>query len=288
MRALRESLHQATGPRFGFSRSFGAELHHQPSATFGQKREAFGVDPFHSRVADQKIVEAFEADGLVRHDFGHVIGALINVGIGDDEQHALRRAFDQAASRFENRDAGAFGSDQGAGHVESVLGQEKIQVVAGDAARNFGKTLADEIAVGGGDALQSGVDLAAAAAGFADALEFFIGCCADFHAEAVIGEDFQILDVVVGLAGHHGMHAAGVVADHAAESAAAVSGRVGPKGEVMFFGCGAQTVEHDSGLYAGDAAGRIDFEDPRHVLGKIEDDGNVAALSGERRAAAAA
>ena len=288
MRALRESLHQATGPRFGFSRSFAAELHHQPSPAFGQKREAFGVDPFHSRVADQKIVEAFEPDGLVRHDLGHVIGTLINVGIGDDEQHAFRRAFDQAAGRFENRDAGAFGADKGAGHVESVLGQEKIQVVAGDAARNFGKTLADEIAVGSGDTLQSRVDFSAVAARFADATELFVGCRANLHAEAVVGEDFQSLDVVIGLAGHHRMHAAGVVADHAAESAAAVRGGVRPEGEVVLFGGGAETVEHDSGLYAGDAAGGIDFENPRHVFGKIEDDGDVAALSGQRRASAAA
>ena len=289
MRASGESLHQATGLRFGFSRSFGAELHHQPSAAFGQKREAFGVDPFRSRVADEKIVEAFEADGLVRHDFGHVIGALINVGISDDQQHALRRAFDQAASGFENRDAGAFGPDQGAGDVESILGQEIVQVVAGDAARNFGKTLADEIAVGSGDTLQSGVDFAAVAAPSSqDATEFFVGCRANLHAEAVVGEDFQSLDVVVGLAGHDRVHAAGVVADHAAESAAVVRGGIRREGEVVFFGGGAQTVEHDSGLYAGDAAGRIDFENPRHVFGKIEDDGDVAALSGERCASATA
>jgi|SRR5580700_2399996 hypothetical protein len=47
-------------------------------------------------------------------------------------------------------------------------------------------------------------------------------------------------------------------------------------------------VEHDSGLYASNAVCGIDFEDPRHVFGKIEDDGDVAALSGERRAAATA
>ena len=116
----------------------------------------------------------------------------------------------------------------------------------------------------------------------------FVRCGPDLHADTVVGEDFQSLDVVVGLAGHDRMHAAGVVADHAAESAAAVSGGVGTEGEVMLFGGGAEAVEHDSGLYAGDAAGRIDFENPRHVFGKIEDDGDVAALSGERRAGAAA
>jgi hypothetical protein len=84
------------------------------------------------------------------------------------------------------------------------------------------------------------------------------------------------------------MHTAGVVSDHSAESAAAVSCRIRTEGEVMFFGGGAQTVEHDSGLYAGDAADRIDFENPRHVFGKIEDDRDVAALSGQGCAGATA
>ena len=56
----------------------------------------------------------------------------------------------------------------------------------------------------------------------------------------------------------------------------------------MLFGGGAQMIEDDSGLHAGDAARGIDLENPRHVFGEIEDDGNVAALAGKRRAAAAA
>jgi hypothetical protein len=56
----------------------------------------------------------------------------------------------------------------------------------------------------------------------------------------------------------------------------------------VFFCGGAEMVEHDSGLYAGDAAVGIDLENPRHVLGEIENDGYIAALSGEGRAAAAA
>ena len=98
-------------------------------------------------VVDQKIVEAFEADGLVLHDFRNMVGALINVGIGDDQQHALRRALDQAASRFENGDTGSFGSDERARNMKAVFRQQVIQVVAGDAARNIGKSLADEVAI---------------------------------------------------------------------------------------------------------------------------------------------
>ena len=65
--------------------------------------------------------------------------------------------------------------------------------------------------------------------------------------------------VVVGFAGHHGVHAAGVVADHATEGAAIVGGGVGSKGEVVLFGGGSEMIENDSGLYAGDAADRINF-----------------------------
>ncbi len=58
--------------------------------------------------------------------------------------------------------------------------------------------------------------------------------------------------------------------------------------EVIFFGGVSQLIEDDSGLHAGDAPTGIDLEDLSHVLREIEDDGDVAALSGERGASAAA
>lgn len=47
-------------------------------------------------------------------------------------------------------------------------------------------------------------------------------------------------------------------------------------------------IQDDARLDAGDAACRIDLEDIGHVLRKIEDDRDVAALSGERGSSAAA
>ena len=83
----------------------------------------------------------------MRHDFGDVIGALKNIGIRDDREHALGWAFDQAASGFERGDTGSFGADQGAGDVESVFGEQVVEVVAGDAAGDLGELLADESGV---------------------------------------------------------------------------------------------------------------------------------------------
>ena len=51
--------------------------------------------------------------------------------------------------------------------------------------------------------------------------------------------------------------------------------------EVVLFRRSAKTVEDDAGFDARDAALRIDFEDARHVLRKVEDDRGVTALSGE-------
>jgi hypothetical protein len=165
----------------------------------------------------------------------------------------------------------------------------------------FGKRWRIRIAVVGRD-LEGAVDLARSASGSMNprrrtadvptwsrcrksrANEIF----ADSQADAVVGDYVELLDVVVGFAGHDGVDAAGVVADHAADGAAVVAGGIGSEGEVMLFGGVAESVEDDSGLHAGDAAGGIDLENARHVLGKIEDDGDVAALAGERSAAAAA
>ena len=88
------------------------------------------------------------------------------------------------------------------------------------------------------------------------------------QAGAVVGDYFQGFDVVVGFAGHDGVDAAGVVADHAADGAAVVAGGIGREGEVMFFGGVAEGVEHDAGLHAGDAAGGIDLEDRAMYLEK--------------------
>ena len=95
------------------------------------------------------------------------------------------------------------------------------------------------------------------------------------------------MDVVDGLAAHQGVDAAGVVADHAADGAAAVGGGVGGEGEGEFFGGLADAVEHDAGLDVDGAGGGIDGAHAAHVLGEVEDDGDVAALAGERGAGSA-
>jgi len=83
-RAAVERIDQTLSLRLSFPRGLSAELDHEPASAFGQQGEAFGIDTFRAGVVDEEIVEAFESDGVVRHDFGDVVGALKDVGIGDD------------------------------------------------------------------------------------------------------------------------------------------------------------------------------------------------------------
>ena len=83
------------------------------------------------------------------------------------------------------------------------------------------------------------------------------------------------------------MHAAGVVADHAAERVVVVGGGIGAEGQAVLRGFRAQVVEDAAGFDAGEAALGIDRDHAVEVLGEVDHDGGVAALAGEARAAAA-
>src|ERR1019366_7633294 len=147
------------------------------------------------------------------HDVRDAVAALVNVRISNHQQDPFGRALHQAASGFENCDTGAFRSHQRAGNMKTVFRQKLIQVVSGNAARDFGKPGANQISVVIAQEFQPGIDFAAPAAFANDSVGFRVAGLAYFHAQAVVGEDLQFFDVVVGLARHDGVHTAGVIAD---------------------------------------------------------------------------
>ena len=89
-------------------------------------------------------------------------------------------------------------------------------------------------------------------------------------------------------AGHHRVHAAGVVADHAAQRAVIVGGGVRAEGEVVRLGRVAQGRRARSP--AAPARGRsrgVDLQHAVQVLREVDHHGDVAALAGQAGAAAA-
>ena len=107
------------------------------------------------------------------------------------------------------------------------------------------------------------------------------------HARAVVEHDVERFDVVNDFAAEQAVDAATVVADHAAEGAAGVSGGIGRVGEVMEFGGVAQAVENDAGLDARQLLRGVESMERIHVARIVEDHGHVDALAGEAGARAA-
>ena len=94
--------------KFSARERLGAEFDQEPSASFRKQRESFGIDALGALVIDEEVVETFEANGLVLEDFWNVVGALVDVGIGHDQENSMWRAFDEATGGFESGGAGSF------------------------------------------------------------------------------------------------------------------------------------------------------------------------------------
>src|SRR5581483_3538358 len=230
-----QRIHQCSRLGFGLTRAVRAELGKQPSTTGWKQCQPFGVDPFSPRVLDKQVIHTLEADRPVSHDLRHAVGALVDVRIGNRQQHALLRTFDQSARRFEDGNAGTFASHQDARNIESVFWEQVIQVVPRDTARNIRITASHQLSIFLANRLQTRVDLSPAPTRSNDLLQFGVAGFPYPHPFAVISHDFQRFDVLVGLARHHGMHTAGVVPDHSTQGAAVMGRRIGPKSELVSF-----------------------------------------------------
>ncbi len=264
-----------------------AELDHDPGIARRQQRDVGAAQPALAQAADDAFVEALGGDRLGGENFRNRVAGLVNVGEAKHQDHPRLRTGHQPGFCFQGDDAGAFGADQRAGDVEAVFWQQLVEVVAGDAALDFGETRPDQVGILVAQVAQPPVDFTAAATAADDAHQIVFGRRADGQAQAVVGQDVQRFDIVDGLARHHRMRAAGIVADHAAQGAAAVGRRIGAEGQRMPFGGIAQRVADGAGLDARGFCRRIDLEHAVQVFRGVDDHGNVDALAVLRGAAAA-
>ena len=203
-------LHQLAGLGVRLLLALPAELHQQPALAVGQQAQVpfdllhvLGLD-----VPDQLLVDALQADGAGGQDLGDGVRRPVGVVVAEHQEGAERRAVHQAHLRLQHGDTGALRAHQGLGHVEPLLRQQAVQVVAGDPPRDLRVPLSDQVAVAVPEVLQRGVDLAAAVPGGDDAGQVGVGGRAHRHAQTVVGQDVQLLDVVRGEPAHHRVHAA--------------------------------------------------------------------------------
>ena len=247
---------RGAGDGFGLGLRFflGPRAHfdEQKTDSVRQAVEIAQRQTFAAHEIDQQIIEAFKADGLVFEGEGDGVGGEKGIAEAEHGEHAEGRAGDEVERGGDDVGAGAFRAHQRAGDVEVVFGQQLVEVVAGDAAGNARELFAHQGGVAVANAREARVDLAHAAAGADQRVQFCWRRCAHRHPGAVVENDVERFHVVDGFAAQQAVHAATVVADDAAEGAARMRGGVGRVGEVMKLGGVAQAVEHDAGLDARD------------------------------------
>ncbi len=220
-------------------------------------------------------------------EVGDVVGGVADVVVAEDEQRLVLGHRHQVEFGAQHGHEGALAADEGAGHVEAVLGEQRVEVVAGDAAWDPRVAGADVGEVLGDEAVQAVVDLGTAAPGGGDRGALLRGGGADPHPDAVVGEDFEPAHVVDGLAVRLRGGAAGVVADHAAQRAVAVRGRLRPELELVTRELAVEFVQDDAGFDDAGAGLGVDGDEGVAVLRPVDDDGGVGGLAGQAGAAAA-
>jgi len=267
--------------RLSFSSGPAAHFDEQKASAGREQTDVIDGKMLAHHEVDQSAIEALQAEGVQFKDAGDDIGRLERVVEGEDGEDAEGGRGGEVEGGGEDGCAGALGANKGASDIEAVLGKEFVEVVARDAAGDAGKALADAGGVLIAKSFEAGVDLAYAATSGDKGVELVFAGAADSETGSVVEEDVKGFDVVNDFARHEAVHAATVVADHAAEGAAAVGGGIGTVGEVVELGGFAQAVEDDAGLNYGEAGSGVERDEAIEVAGEVEDDGDVGGLTGD-------
>ena len=281
---LLEVAHQRARLRVGLVLRLAAELDEQPAAAVGEHRALVLVDAEQRHVLDQRVVHPLDRDRLVLARDRDVVGGAELVRVADGEERDARRLRDQLERRLEDRHARRLRADERARDLEPLLREQLVEVVARDAARDLRIAGADLVRVRVGERAQP----------LGDRVRHALAAAPDAQPLAAVGQHLELHEVVrdarpgtVELRLHR-VPAARVVAEHAAERAVGVRGRVRPEGQSVLLARGvAQVVEDAARLHARDAALGVDLEDVVEVLREVDQHRRVAALAGEARAPAA-
>ncbi len=269
-----------------FLARFAAEFRDQPCIAVGQEFRAGRLFALAMHVFDDVFLKRLETDGTKFADGRSVISSREQIRVADDQQRAMLGAVHQPRCGAENDDARAFRPDQRARHIETVFREQLIEVVTGHAPRDSRVPLPHQRRVAIAQIAQLPVNNAALTSFGNDSREFIIARAANAHAAALVCKDVEFLDVIDGFTCHHRVHAARVVADHAADRAVLMRRRIGSERELVFFSGVIQVIPDDTRLNARDLRLGIERKQSVQVFGKVDNDGDVAGLPGEAGTAA--
>ncbi len=261
------------GPRRRFTAARAAHLHEQPGAALGQS----------GRVAHQVGGHPLDGHRAVGQQRVGGLGRRALVGVAEDGEGPRRRSLHQPYGRLGQYAEGALAAGEGTGEVGARFRQQRVQRVAGDPAGEVGVAGAQQRQL----PVDQGLDAVPQPRGQSGRGAGGVRTAAGPHLLAAVRQQLQLADAVGGGAPDHRVRAAGVVADHAAEGAAAVGGRVGAEGQSMRSGRRPQVVQDDAGLDDGGAGGGVQRHDAPHVPGEVQHHADAGRLPGDTGPAAA-
>ena len=113
-----------------------AELDHEERGALRQLLERLRVHVLELLVVISRWSRPSRAIGwCLRQDARHGVGGAVHAGVAEHDQGPLRQHLDQLEPGAQHGDQRRLAADEQAGDVEAVLGQQRVQVVAGNAAR---------------------------------------------------------------------------------------------------------------------------------------------------------
>ncbi len=195
------------------------------------------------------------------------------VGVGEHGQGTRARGLDQPYDRLRQDAQRALRAAEGPGDVGALLGQQRVQGVAGDTAGQLGEAGAQPRQVPLNQRPQP--------------LRRPGPLLPEPQPVTARGDHRQLPDAVRRRPPRHRVGAARVVADHSAERAAAVGGGVGSEAQSVRGGGLLEPVEDQPGLHDRGARGGVEGQQPVHVPGEVQDHARPRRLPGDRRSAAA-
>ena len=236
---------------------------------------------------DELVVHRLKADRTMIAHEGCGVSRLVDVREGDHGDGARRRARNEVQRGFEDDDAGSFGADKRSRDVEPVLGQQLVEIVPGDAPGNFGIVPANKVGVAVAKRGEAAVDFALGAPRRDNPAKLRRRRAANLQAQPAIGHDVELFNIIGCTPRVNGMHAARVVAHHAAERVVIVRRGIGAKGEMMFLRRVAEDIEIAARLNARQFLFEVDPDDAVQIFREVGHDGGVARLPAQARAPAA-
>ncbi|MGX1222642.1 hypothetical protein RKD42_003901 [Streptomyces ambofaciens] len=256
--------HDRLRTRAGLSPRLAARLHEQPRPAPGQQGRGRHRHQVHRHPLHRQRPE--------RQQPGRRFRRARLVGVSQHRQRTRAGRLDQPYDRLGQHAQRALRAAEGAGHVRAPFREQGVQRVTGDTAREVGEA--------GAQAGQVAVHEVA------QALRRPGPLLPEPQPPPPRGQHAQLAHAVRRRAPGHRVGAAGVVADHAAERAAAVGGGVGAEAQAVRGGGVLETVEDQARLDDGRTRLGIESDQPVHVPGEVQHHAGARRLPGDRRPAA--